>query len=102
MSGNETREGTQENCDGGNTTINIQQQTHGDRDANENGRRGSDAWNGVKRKVKAAVDKIPKKEQNAKYKANPPGGKDDAPLPSAPDGYTVRFIFHRAENLPIS
>lgn len=30
----------------------------------------------------------------------PPGGFDNTPLPDAPQGYTVRFIFHHAVNLP--
>lgn len=30
----------------------------------------------------------------------PPGGFDDTPLPDAPQGYTVRIIFHGASNLP--
>jgi hypothetical protein len=37
-----------------------------------------------------------------KMKNNPTGGFDDTPIPSARDGYTVRFTFHRAENLPVS
>ncbi|OTA97845.1 hypothetical protein M434DRAFT_18760 [Hypoxylon sp. CO27-5] len=30
----------------------------------------------------------------------PPGGFDPTPIPDAPPGFTVKFIFHRAENLP--
>lgn len=30
----------------------------------------------------------------------PPGGFDTTPLPNAPQGYTIRFIFHHAANLP--
>lgn len=30
----------------------------------------------------------------------PPGGFDNTPLPDAPQGYTIRFIFHYAVNLP--
>ncbi len=32
--------------------------------------------------------------------AQPPGGFDSTPIPDAPPGYTVKFTFHRAENLP--
>lgn len=46
--------------------------------------------------------KIEKQKQKAFGKANPPGGFDDTPIPSADDGYTVKFTFHRAENLPIA
>ena len=30
----------------------------------------------------------------------PPGGFDNTPLPDAPQGYTIRFVFHYAVNLP--
>ncbi|EWY80870.1 hypothetical protein FOYG_16787 [Fusarium oxysporum NRRL 32931] len=30
----------------------------------------------------------------------PPGGFDTTPFPDAPQGYTIRFIFHSASNLP--
>ncbi|KAL7972051.1 hypothetical protein HDV63DRAFT_393524 [Trichoderma sp. SZMC 28014] len=32
----------------------------------------------------------------------PPGGYDKTPLPDAPQGYTVRFIFHSATNVPVA
>ncbi|KAL7792056.1 hypothetical protein V8C37DRAFT_381459 [Trichoderma ceciliae] len=32
----------------------------------------------------------------------PPGGFDKTPLPDAPQGYTVRFIFHSASNIPVA
>lgn len=35
-----------------------------------------------------------------KIKKGPPGGFDATPLPDAPQGFTVRFIFHGATNLP--
>ena len=53
-------------------------------------------------KVAAAKDKLNDKQQKMKDKANPPGGHDDTPIPSARDGYTVKFTIHRAENLPVS
>lgn len=46
-------------------------------------------------------DKVEEKKKKAYEKANPPGGYDSTPVPSAPDGYTIRFTFVRAENLPI-
>lgn len=46
-------------------------------------------------------DKVEEKKNKAYAKANPPGGYDSTPVPSAPDGYTVKFTFVRAENLPI-
>ncbi|KAI1112007.1 hypothetical protein F5Y14DRAFT_442879 [Nemania sp. NC0429] len=44
--------------------------------------------------------KLKDQKQKIKTKANPPGGFDSTPIPSAPPGYTVKFTFHRAENLP--
>lgn len=32
----------------------------------------------------------------------PPGGYDKTPLPDAPQGYTVRFVFHSASNVPVA
>lgn len=50
----------------------------------------------------AAKDKLTDKQQKMHDKNNPPGGHDETPIPSARDGYTVKFVFHRAENLPVS
>lgn len=46
--------------------------------------------------------KVNKKKEKLKNKAKPPGGFDDTPLPSVPQGYTVKFTFVRASNLPVS
>lgn len=35
-------------------------------------------------------------------KKDPEGGFDDTPIPRAPPGYTVKFTFHRANNLPLA
>ncbi|KAK8048127.1 hypothetical protein PG994_009857 [Apiospora phragmitis] len=48
---------------------------------------------GMKDKYKNQKDKI-------KAKAKPAGGFDTTPIPDAPPGYTVKFTFHRATNLP--
>jgi hypothetical protein len=53
-------------------------------------------------KLAAAKDKLTDKQQKLRDKNNPPGGHDSTPIPSARDGYTVKFTFHRAENLPMS
>ncbi|KAK7952835.1 C2 domain-containing protein [Apiospora aurea] len=53
-------------------------------------RRGT---SGVKDKYKSQKDKI-------KAKTKPEGGFDATPVPDAPPGYTVKFTFHRATNLP--
>jgi len=46
--------------------------------------------------------KLSDKKNKIKTKANPPGGFDPTPLPDAPQGYTVKFTFHRAYNLPVA
>ena len=53
-------------------------------------------------KLEAAKGKLTDKQQKIRDKANPPGGHDSTPIPPARDGYTVKFTFHRAENLPAS
>lgn len=50
--------------------------------------------------VKGLKHKAADKKDELKDKANPPGGYDATPFPEFPPGYTVRFVFHRAENLP--
>lgn len=45
-------------------------------------------------------DKITDKKEKLRDKNNPPGGYDDTPLPNAAPGYTVKFTFHGADNLP--
>jgi hypothetical protein len=42
------------------------------------------------------------KDGGAKEDKQPPGGFDDTPIPHAPPGYTVKFTFHRATNLPMA
>jgi hypothetical protein len=49
-----------------------------------------------------AKDKLTKQQQKIKDKNNPPGGYDATPIPYAPDGYTIKFTIHRADNLPVS
>ncbi|ROV93870.1 hypothetical protein VPNG_09498 [Cytospora leucostoma] len=41
-----------------------------------------------------------KKEELKEKAAHPPGGYDDTPFPDFPSGWTVRFVFHKATNLP--
>jgi hypothetical protein len=36
------------------------------------------------------------------HNKGPAGGFDDTPIPRMPPGYTVKFTFHRANNLPVS
>lgn len=49
---------------------------------------------------KEIKEKVTDKKQKIKDKTNPPGGFDSTPLPNAPPGYTVKFTFHKAWNLP--
>ncbi|TVY23517.1 hypothetical protein LHYA1_G007300 [Lachnellula hyalina] len=55
-----------------------------------------------KGKVAAAKEKVSKQQEKMKNKKEPAGGYDATPIPAARDGYTVRFTFHRAENLPVA
>jgi C2 domain-containing protein len=41
-----------------------------------------------------------RKSQGEKDKKQPAGGFDDTSLPRVPPGYTLKFTFHRARNLP--
>lgn len=45
-------------------------------------------------------EKLKSKKEKLKEMSKPPGGFDLTPLPDAPQGYTVKFTFHRAMNLP--
>ncbi|KAK8026345.1 hypothetical protein PG991_003401 [Apiospora marii] len=45
-------------------------------------------------------DKYQKQKDKVKAKTKPAGGFDATPVPDAPPGYTVKFTFHRATNLP--
>ncbi|KAH6660663.1 C2 domain-containing protein [Truncatella angustata] len=56
----------------------------------------------VKDKLKEQRDKIKEQKDKVKTKANPPGGFDSTPIPDAPPGYTVKFVFHEATNLPVA
>ena len=53
-------------------------------------------------KLAAAKGKLTDNAQKRKDEKDPPGGYDSTDLPTARDGYTVKFTFHRAENLPLS
>ena len=56
------------------------------------------------------VDKTGEMQEKAMHKApgtnakdkDPAGGFDSTSIPKAPPGYTVRFTFHRATNLPVA
>lgn len=50
--------------------------------------------------IKGLKQKLTEKKEDLKDKATPPGGYDPTPFPDLPPGWTVRFVFHRAENLP--
>ncbi|KAK4180926.1 hypothetical protein QBC36DRAFT_319021 [Triangularia setosa] len=50
----------------------------------------------------ALLEKYAKQKERIKTKSGPPGGFDPTPLPNAPPGYTVKFTFYRAFDLPIA
>lgn len=68
---------------------------------NQNGKT-EESSNNVRGKIEGAKKKLNTRQEKVRDKTNPPGGYDSTPIPSARDGYNVRFTFHRAENLPIS
>lgn len=43
-----------------------------------------------------------KDDGEGEKKKGPAGGFDDTPIPHAPPGWTVKFTFHRATNLPMA
>lgn len=51
---------------------------------------------------KAEAKKPAKPQDSGEQKKGPAGGFDSTPLPKAAPGYTIKFTFHRAENLPFS
>ncbi|KAH7077082.1 hypothetical protein FB567DRAFT_572151 [Paraphoma chrysanthemicola] len=59
-----------------------------------------------KKEGPAGADPEPPKPQKTNTggskKKGPEGGFDDTPIPRAPPGYTVKFTFHRANNLPLA
>jgi hypothetical protein len=50
--------------------------------------------------AKEARGTEPLKARLTKRDKKPSGGRDHTPLPDAPPGYTIKFIFHKANNLP--
>ncbi|KIW01634.1 uncharacterized protein PV09_06821 [Verruconis gallopava] len=50
---------------------------------------------------KSSVDDEGGKDGDGEKKG-PKGGFDDTPIPKAPPGYTLKFTFHRATNLPMA
>ncbi|KAJ4131446.1 hypothetical protein NW768_005632 [Fusarium equiseti] len=63
---------------------------------NKNGVIHPNGHHAIKRPNKIGTGLIDRVNQ---IKKGPPGGFDPTPLPDAPQGYTIRFIFHGASNL---
>lgn len=57
---------------------------------------GANGHHAIKRPTKIGTGLKDRVHQITK---GPPGGFDPTPLPDAPQGYTIRFIFHGASNL---
>ncbi|KAK3940891.1 hypothetical protein QBC46DRAFT_384059 [Diplogelasinospora grovesii] len=93
--------------DGGNGATTKQPQLADYTEVKESQIKGSDTGkgpiaaraSGLKDKITDKKEKFSDKKDQIKSK-KPPGGFDDAPLPDAPQGYTVKFTFHKASNLP--
>lgn len=63
---------------------------------------GNEAPSGIEKTKQKIHDKKAKAKTKTGSDDKPTGGYDKTPIPKAADGYTVRFTFHRAENLPIA
>lgn len=89
----------------GQTNGSAQTDKQNDNAENQNGNTSNEDSKQQKKnpkKINSAKDKITGKKEKTKDKKNPPGGYDSTSIPSARDGYTVKFTFHRAQNLPVS
>ena len=51
-------------------------------------------------KTEHAQKKVTEKTGRFKDEKRPGGGYDNTPIPKSPPGYTLKFTFHRASNLP--
>jgi len=81
----------------------VSDESAGKEDNMKNGSHEGEETNGhTHGKVAVVKEKLTSKEQKLHDKNNPPGGYDKTPIPTARDGYTVRFTIHRAESLPVS
>ena len=80
----------------------LAQEPQPDGDSSPPGKSQHHHANGAIGAASGAKGKIADKKEKIKSKTNPPGGFDSTPLPDAPPGYTVKFTFHKAINLPIA
>lgn len=53
-------------------------------------------------KTSELKEKFAAQRQKLTAKTKPAGGYDPTPFPDAPEGYTVKFTFHKATNLPVA
>ncbi|KZF24621.1 hypothetical protein L228DRAFT_281678 [Xylona heveae TC161] len=92
MADSEQRPNTQPNGDAGVS------------DSNHNHDNEKTQSKGAKHDLEKLVDKqkLEEKMKMVKPEKQPPGGYDSMPIPSASRGYTVKFTFHRATNLPMA
>ncbi|AEO60104.1 hypothetical protein MYCTH_2308965 [Thermothelomyces thermophilus ATCC 42464] len=58
------------------------------------------AINRIRDKLKTKKGKLADRKEQLKEMSKPPGGFDATPLPDAPQGYTLKFTFHRVYDLP--
>lgn len=75
-------------------------QDHQQQQPNDANNEKQDEQNGPVQRRSTLKERIKDQKDKLKNKAKPPGGFDSTPLPDAPPGYTVKFTFHRASNLP--
>lgn len=78
----------------------------GEKDSRQDGAPNGGAPEASEKTEDSGGSQSPLKPQKTKTssskKKGPEGGFDDTPIPRAPPGYTVKFTFHRATNLPLA
>ncbi|KAK9775706.1 putative C2 domain-containing protein [Seiridium cardinale] len=74
----------------------------GSGDPQVNGTGGDSHNTPTSQNTKDIKGKFTEQKEKIKTKTKPPGGFDPTPIPDAPPGYTVKFTFHHATNLPVA
>lgn len=78
-----------------------QQPALNEKDTTQESPKDAQPKSGEQDEKKEDKSKDQKKEDKSKDEKQPEGGFDSTPIPRRPAGYTVKFTFHRALNLPI-
>ncbi|KAI1390371.1 uncharacterized protein F4822DRAFT_234258 [Hypoxylon trugodes] len=96
--------GTTNGVDNEKSGQHIPDDHHTHQDGGENAHTDADGLNekqnGPLPRRSTFKNRFKEQKEKIKTKTKPPGGFDPTPFPDAPPGFTVKFVFHRAENLP--